>query len=137
MAEAILRKRLDELGRKDIEVRSAGVRALSGLPPSDETIEVMKEEGVDVSLFRTKKITADMIKKSDLILAMEEAHRDEILSLVPEAASKTHLLKEYKNTDAFGLEGAGVDDPIGKSVGEYRNIRDEIKKEIERFAGEL
>ena len=137
MAEAILRKRLDELGKKGIEVRSAGVRALSGLPPSYETIEVMKEEGVDVSGFRTKKITAEMIKKSDLILTMEEAHKDEILSLMPEAVSKTYLLKEYKNPDAFGPMGSGVDDPIGKTVGEYRNIRDEIKKEIERFAGGL
>ena len=137
MAEAILRKRLAELGKKDIDVRSAGVRALNGLPPSDETIEVMKEEGVDVSGFRTKNITADMIKKSDLILTMEEAHKHEVLTIAPEAGSKTYLLKEYKSSDTFGYKGPDVDDPIGKPVEEYRIIRDEIKKEIERFVEEL
>lgn len=137
MAEAILRKRLAELGKKNIDVRSAGVRALNGLPPSDETIEVMKEEGVDVSGFRTKNITVDMIEKSDLILTMEEAHKNEISVLVPEAGSKTYLLKEYKSPGDFGSKGPNISDPIGKPVGEYRIIRDEIKKEIERFAGEL
>ena len=137
MAEAILRKRLDELGRKDVDVRSAGVRALNGLPPSDETIEVMKEGGVDVSSFRTKNITADMVRNADLILTMETAHKNEILTIMPEAGSKTYLLKEYKNPGAFSSKGPNIDDPIGKPVEEYRIVRDEIKKEIERFAGEL
>jgi protein-tyrosine-phosphatase len=137
MAEAILRKRLAELGKTDIEVRSAGIRALNGLFPSDDTIEVMKEEGIDVSFFRTKNITADMIKKADLILVMEPVHKDEVLALAPEAKSKTYLLKEYAGAHASDSGGRGVDDPIGKSVEEYRIIRDEIKKEIERFAGEL
>ena len=137
MAEAILRKRLDELGKKNIDVRSAGVRAFDGLPPSDGTIEVMKEEGVDVSGFRSKNITADMIRRSDLILAMEPAHEDEILALAPEAKSKTYLLKEYRNPHAFNSGDSGINDPMGKSIEEYRIIRDEIKKEIERFAGGL
>lgn len=137
MAEAILRKRLNELGKKDIDVHSAGVKALNGLPLSDKAVEVMKEEGVDVSPFRAKHITADMIKKSDLILAMEPAHKDEILALVPEAESRTYLLKEYGNRHTLNSKSSVIDDPIGKSVEEYRIIRDEIKKEIERFAGEL
>ncbi|MCX5678782.1 MAG: low molecular weight protein arginine phosphatase [Candidatus Omnitrophica bacterium] len=137
MAEAILRKRLDELGKKEIEAHSAGIRALNGLSPSEETIEVMKEEGVDVSGFRTKNITVDMIKKADLILAMEDAHKDEILALAPAARSKTYLLKEYGSSHAFNSRGHGIDDPIGKHVEEYRIIRDEIKREIERFVGKL
>lgn len=137
MAEAILRKRLNELDKKNIDVNSAGVRALNGLPPSDGTIEVMKEEGVDVSGLRTKKITADMIKKFDLILAMEPAHEDEILALAPEAKSRTYLLKEYRSPHTFNSGDSNVNDPMGKPVEEYRIIRDEIKKEIERFAGGL
>lgn len=137
MAEAIIRKRLYELGKDSINVRSAGVRALSGLPPSDETIKVIKEEGVDVSDFRTKNVTTDMIREADLILTMEAMHKDEILSLVPEAKSKTYLLKEYKNPSKINSGGFNVRDPIGKPIEEYRIIRDEIKNEIERFVGGL
>ena len=137
MAEAIARKRLYELGKDDIEVYSAGVRALNGLPPSDETIEVMKEEGVDVSSFQTKHITPYMIKKADLIITMEPVHKDEILSMVPAAESKTYLLKEYGSSRVINPEGYSVNDPMGKPIEEYRITRDEIKSEIERFIGDI
>ncbi len=137
MAEAVLRKRLYELGKDYIDVRSAGVRALNGMPPSGETIEIMKEEGVDVSGYRTKNVTADMIKKADIILVMEPMHKDEILALVPEAKSKTYLLKEYGSLSTFNPNGFSIHDPIGKPVDEYRLTRDGIKAEIERFVKEL
>jgi protein-tyrosine phosphatase len=137
MAEAIARKRLYELGKDDIEVYSAGVRALNGLSPSDETIEVMKEEGVDVSFFKTKNVTPYMIKKADIIITMEPVHKDEILAIVPEAKSKTYLLKECGSSRAINPEGYTINDPMGKPIEEYRITRDEIKSEIERFVGEL
>ena len=137
MAEAILRMRFYELGKDHIEVRSAGVRALDGLPSSNETIEVMKEEGVDVSDYRTKNVTADMIKKADLILVMEPMHKDEILAITPEAKGKTYLLKEYGSSSTFNPRGYSVHDPIGKPIDEYRITRDEIKAEIARFVKEL
>ena len=133
MAEAITRKRLYELGRDDIDVRSAGVWAQNGLPPSEGTINVLKEEGIDASGFRTKNITPDMIKKADLILTMEPAHNDKILKLVPAAESRTFLLKEYKASTVFLPNGYSVRDPMGKPVEEYRSVLHEIKAEIERF----
>jgi len=135
MAEAILRKRLRQLGRHGVDVRSAGVRTLDGLSASDETVKVMKEDGIDVSAFHSRSVTADMIKRSDLILAMEPAHKEEILRLAPEAIGKTYLLKEYGNPSALNQGAAGIHDPIGGPTEEYRIIRDEIKEEIERFAG--
>jgi len=137
MAEAIARERLYELGKDDINVRSAGVRALNGLQPSDNTIKVMKEAGIDVADFRTKNITPDMIRKANLVLTMESMHKDEIFKLVPEAKSKTFLLKEYKSSSAFNPKGFSVRDPMGMPVEEYRLVRDEIKAEIDRFIADL
>lgn len=137
MAEGLLRKRLYELGKDGIEVRSAGVRALHGMPPTDETIEVMDEFGVDVSDFLSKNVTIDMIRKADLILTMEPIHKEEIIRTEPGAASKTFLLKEYENLSRINPKGFSVHDPIGKPVEEYRITRDEIENEIERFIGEL
>lgn len=137
MAEGLMRKRLYELGKDSIEVRSAGVRALNGMAPTDETITVMREEGVDASDHKTKNVTADMIKSAGLILVMEPIHKDEIIRLVPEAASKTYLLKEYESQSKINPKGFSVHDPIGKPVEEYRITRDEIKNEIERFVEKL
>ena len=89
MAEALLRKRLKELGKDYVDIRSAGIRALSGMAPTENTVTVMKEEGVDVSGLKSKDITNDMIRNSDLILVMERLHKVEILRRVPEASSKT------------------------------------------------
>lgn len=137
MAEGLMRKRLYELGKDSIEVKSAGVRALNGLPPTDETVTVMKEDGVDVADYRTKNVTHDMIKKADLILTMEPAHKDEIIRLVPAAASKTYLLKEYESSSKINPKGFSIRDPIGKPVEEYKLTKNEIKDEIERFVKKL
>ncbi|MBP7056456.1 MAG: protein tyrosine phosphatase, partial [Candidatus Omnitrophica bacterium] len=47
MAEALMKRRLADLGKSDIEVKSAGIAAASGGSPTEETIEVMKEAGID------------------------------------------------------------------------------------------
>ena len=134
MAEGLMRKRLYELGKNGIEVRSAGIMASKGLPPTAETIKVMKEADVDVSEFKTKLMTDDMIKKSDLILTMEPMQKDVILKKSPHAASKTFLLKEYKNPSKILPKGFSVHDPIGKPIEDYKVTRDEISAEIERVA---
>jgi len=133
MAEGFLKERLVSLKKADIEVHSAGVRALGGMSPTEETVEVMREEGIDISGIRSKNVTVDMIKSSDLILVMEPLHKDEILNVVPAAAKKTYLLKEYGNSSKIDSGSFSVQDPIGKPMEYYRACRDEIKKETERI----
>ncbi|MBN2453175.1 MAG: low molecular weight protein arginine phosphatase [Candidatus Omnitrophica bacterium] len=136
MAEGLMRKRLRELGKENISISSAGTSTLDGLSPTDGTIMVMKEEGIDVSGHRSRSLTADMIKKAGLILTMEESHKDEVLRIFP-AVAKTHVLKKYENTDEGGSAAQGIRDPIGGSIETYRAIKDEIKREIERFVKKL
>lgn len=135
MAEGLLKKRLKELGKGGIEIYSAGMRALGGMPPTDETVEVMKEEGVDMSSFRSKNLNDAMIKKADLILVMEDNHKNEVIRRVPEAAAKTHLLKEFGRADvAEHSQGYDVPDPIGRPIKDYKYCLAMIKKEIERIS---
>jgi len=137
MAEGLMRKALYELGKADIEVASAGVRALTGLSPTEETVAAMKEEDIDVSALKTKNVTAEMIRRADLILVMEPVHRDEIIRMAPKAASKTFLLKEYGNPEDLVVKGWSVNDPIGKPIEDYRLCRDEIDWNIDRIARSL
>jgi protein-tyrosine-phosphatase len=94
----------------------------------------MNESGIDVSEFRTKPVSGDMIKKADLILTMEPSHKDHVVSMMPAAASKTFMLKEYGNPPKILPKGFSVHDPIGKPVADYEVCRDEIITEIERIA---
>lgn len=132
-----MKKRLAELGRTGITVRSAGVAAFEGMPPTDDTIEVMKEAGIDVSGYTTKVVTEEMVQGANLILAMEPAHKEALFMMAPDAAAKTFLLKEYGIGSQHALRGLVIRDPIGKGITEYRMCRDDIGREIDRIAGIL
>ena len=135
MAEGLLRKYLKELGKDDIEVRSAGTSAVNGSPAPKQPIEVMKKELVDVSGFRSKRMNAELIKWADLILVMEWSHKDEVRRIAPEAASKTYLLREFGMADTeHHPEGFSIPDPIGRPIQNYEYCIGIIKKEIERIA---
>jgi len=135
MAEALLKKYLKDSGKAQIEVRSAGTRALNGLPPTEETLEVLREEGITLSGFKSTSLTDQMIKDADLILAMEDIHKDEILRRLPAVSPKIHLLREYGHTDQkYHDEGIGIPDPIGRPKEFYSYVMNSIKKEVERIA---
>jgi protein-tyrosine-phosphatase len=134
MAEGLFRKELESLGKSGITVRSAGIRAIDGFEPTAETVTVMKEEGVDVSDFRSKSVTEEIVNGSDLILVMEKGHKEDLAKRFPASASKTFLIKEYGLCPARPGAG-GIPDPIGMSEDFYRDCMADIKKETERIAG--
>ncbi|MDD5422156.1 MAG: low molecular weight protein arginine phosphatase [Candidatus Omnitrophota bacterium] len=136
MAEGLLKKRLKELGKTGIEVKSAGVRAIAGFPPTDETISVMKESGADVSGHKSKNLTDEMIKASDIILVMEPLHKFDVIRRVPDAASKTYILQEFADKGKSGKheKESGVPDPIGNTIDYYKKCLDVINKEINKIA---
>jgi protein-tyrosine-phosphatase len=72
-----------------------------------------------------------MIKKSDLILAMERLHEEGILSLAPEVKNRVFLLKEFAKIDDDNLN---IHDPIGRSVEFYARTFAVIQEAVERIA---
>ena len=135
MAEGLLREALKELGKPDIIVGSAGVSAIDGFGPTRETIEVMKRKNLDVAEFKSKFLTDEMIANFDLILVMAVHHMYDIVRRLPEAALKTHILKQYGRPDhSRASQGLDIYDPIGKPIEAYEEILGEIEKEINRIA---
>jgi protein-tyrosine-phosphatase len=135
MAEGFLKKMFSDISRKGAEVISAGIAGMNGFKPTKETIQVMKEEGIDVSGYKTKGIKADFINRADLILVMEKLHAKEILRRSPEAKERVCLLREFakdeSGKDAPGLE---VPDPIMRPVEEYKRVAALIKRNLEKIA---
>jgi protein-tyrosine-phosphatase len=136
MAEGLLRRALIDSGRIDVDVSSAGISAIEGFSPTDKTIKVMKDEKIDVSEYKTSKLTEEMIKRSDLILAMDTIHRDEVVFMVPEAAERTYLLKEYSGKKD-GPSGYSVPDPIGRPLEVYERVLAMIKESIKEIAKKI
>ena len=135
MAEGLMKDALKGLGKVDIKVSSAGVSAIDGFHPTCETTEVMKRAGIDVSDFKSRSLTDAMIISADLILVMAAHHMSDIITRVPEAASKTHILKQYGRRDNSYIRlDLDVSDPIGKPMEVYEYTLGEIKREINRIA---
>ena len=135
MAEGLMKDALKRLGKEGIEVSSAGVSAIDGFDPICETTEVMKREGIDVSDFKSRSLTDAMIISADLILVMAAHHMSDIIARVPEAASKTYILKQYGMRDnSYIRPDLNISDPIGKPMEVYEHTLDEIKREVGRIA---
>jgi tRNA threonylcarbamoyl adenosine modification protein (Sua5/YciO/YrdC/YwlC family) len=131
MAEALLRKMMEEKKRDDVEVLSAGIMQFEGMGATQETREVLSREGIDVSGHISQRVTQDVIKKSDLILVMEKIHEEKVLALAPEVKFRLFLLKEFAKIDDNNLD---INDPIGKSWEFYENTFRTIKAAVERVS---
>jgi len=123
IAEGFLKK--DLRPEDDFEIISAGISALSGLPPTPAAIEVMDEEDIDISPYRSTPLSKYYAEAADLILVMSTIQKEFIMQAMPEIKDKIHLYKEFS-----GIEGGEKEiiDPIGQPISVYRQVRDEIKK---------
>jgi len=134
MAEGLLKKALQDKSRYDIEVSSAGIAGLSGFSPTEETVDVMREAEVDVSDFKTKTITQDLVNRADLILVMQNIHRREVVRRTPHAKDKVYLLRDYTNDTREPRNDRGeVADPIAQPVEIYREVAGIIKRNIKKL----
>ncbi|MBM3251412.1 MAG: threonylcarbamoyl-AMP synthase [Candidatus Omnitrophica bacterium] len=132
MAKALLEKKLKEKKRQDVEVLSAGIMMFSGLSASEETRELLKKEGMDVSGHRSQRITEEMLKGSDIILVMERLHEKRVWELTPEVKNRLFLLKEFAKIDDNNQ--MDILDPIGKSYEFYEETFYTIKEAVGRVA---
>jgi len=131
MAQALLLKKLKDSGRQDIEVLSAGLMMADGLGASQETKEVLKREGIDVSSHRSQRVSVEMLDRSDIILVMEKLHESRILQMAPEVKSRLFLLKEFAQVKDNDLD---ILDPIGKPRDFYEYTLGIIKEAVEKIS---
>lgn len=126
MAEAILRRALQ--GKDEYRVLSAGLGAIEGQPPSEYAVKAMAELGIDISNFRSRPLTVELIKQADYIFGMTHGHVEGVIAMYPPAAEKTFLLREFDETlESFEKD---IPDPIGGSYEVYVACRDQIEQGI-------
>jgi len=132
MAQGLLQKLLEQKGRSDVQVLSAGIGTLGGLGATEETIEVMRKEGINVSAHMGQPLTPELVRHADAIFCMEQFHRDEILSRVPGATQKVYLLKLFRAP--YRVLDPNIADPIGLPMEVYESCFMTIKEAVERVA---
>lgn len=136
MAAGLLRKLLK--GKADLKVLTAGTATIEGMPPTTEAIQAMSEQNIDVSAHRSSSLSDELINQADLILVMEQAHKENILNRVPGAQTKVYLLTEFgriKKEDR--LVDPDIPDPIGRPLDFYRKVFNIIQEGILRTVTKL
>jgi protein-tyrosine phosphatase len=127
MAEAIARQWLRQSGvgeANDTFVASAGVFAAEGLPTSPEAVNTLRAMEIDHA-GRAKLLTAEMVRKADLVFCMTGGHRRAVLELVggsDEDREKVLMLDPE----------ADLEDPIGRGQAAYDALAQRMSELIPR-----
>jgi len=129
MAEALLKARMPESWRGEVEVSSAGTIAWDGHPATAAAVEAVAELGIDLSAHQARRLSKKLVWEADLVVAMAEEHAEAVLSLDPGAEPKLLRLGELDPE----REEADIADPIGGDRAVYTASRDEIDRLVSRL----
>ena len=117
MAERIAATELRALGRV-ARVLSAGLSASSGGRATPEGVRALELIGIDPGEHVSRPLTRELIEQADAIYTMTDAHARAIISGVPGARAKVHLLDP---------DGHDVPDPIGGPQDLYTQTAERIR----------
>lgn len=119
--------RIDRLEQMGYKIASCGVIAMNGIGASPESVRFCDSKGVDISGHKSQRPDAEMLRESDYIFTMSAGHKNDIISISPEAGEKCML-----------LESSGdISDPIGAGYNVYKTCGVIIEKAVNKRINEL
>lgn len=83
----------------DMQVQSAGLGALVGMPADAIAVRLMKERDIDISGHRATQINRQMCLGADIVLVMDPEQRARVESLYPQSRGRVFRLGEYTRQD--------------------------------------
>lgn len=116
----ILAKDLDN--PDSIEVLSAGLRTVDGLPASPQAIEAMATEGLDISKHQSRQLQPELILSADYVLAMTAAQRDYLQDKYPDKTPSIYTISEFA-----GKGNQDIADPFGQGPAAYQECAQQLK----------
>jgi len=126
LAHGILQKAIDSKSL-DWSVDSAGTSSFhSGELPDSRSVEVARENGIDITNQRSRVFEKEDFSRFDLILAMDSSNYQNILKLASSEADrkKVNLLLNYK----FPGENRAVPDPYYE--GGFQSVYNMIEEAV-------
>jgi protein-tyrosine phosphatase len=131
MAEAMLRMLVaeklgcttGEVEQHGVTIMSAGVSATAGGCAAAEAVATMRQRGLDISRHESQPLTEKLVRHADVILALTDGHRQQIVRRWPEAQSRTMTLR---------VDGGDIEDPIGGPPEVYQQCSLDIEEALRR-----
>ncbi|HHT46123.1 MAG TPA: low molecular weight protein arginine phosphatase [Firmicutes bacterium] len=131
MAQGFFQKMWDNIADKKINVKacSAGVSAFDGISASPDALEILHEEGIDLSEHRSRKLIPEMVNEANYLYTMTKEQKNFLLANYPEAFGKIFQLNELLE-EGEKKNIKDIADPIGQGIERYRAVAEEIKKAL-------
>ena len=127
MAQALLLKEMQSIGLRRALVASAGLSALVGQPPHDFARRlILANTGLDISGYRARQLNRSLIRWADLVLVMEESHRETIHGIDMSSRGKVYRVCEWSNVD--------VPDPYGRTEKEFEDTYRLLKRGVTEWS---
>ncbi len=120
-----------------LKISSAGTKAVTGGRPNDVVALIARNNGFSLREHKSSPITKKTIKSADLILTMEQVHKDHILKRYPAAEKKLFRLMEYGWQGDDEIESLDVPDPTGLNADDFKIFIETAHAEADRLIHEL
>lgn len=122
MAAALFEKLLSDRRKTGYTVKSCGLAAFAGDTATEHSIEVMRENGIDLSGHRASPANILLLDGAELIVCMTEAH-------------KNALIKAGISPEKITV--MNIPDPFGGTLDDYRECAEKIKTELVKIYEKL
>jgi protein-tyrosine phosphatase len=123
-----LAERLLGLARADLSVTSAGLSALVGHPADRDTVHVAQlRSGIVLDGHSARQFTAELGRRNDLILVMEDWQRLRISEIAPSLFGRVFLLTRWTT-------GVDVPDPYRRGPAVQAATHDTIAEAVTSWA---
>lgn len=130
MAAGLLKAKLPPHLREEVEVLSAGTLGLVDRPATSNAIRATSERGADISNHRSRALSEELVAGSDIIFCMAREHKNYLLRHFPSYRDNVFLLRDFAASEK--LDDPDIFDPIGSSIGVYRECCRMIESELDR-----
>lgn len=133
MAERVLKKKLIEKNRSDIDVFSASIFDMNGETGDSNAAKILEEMGFDSHGHKSRLLTHDMVDKADMIIVMEQYHKDTIIGTYSDTKDKVFFLKPFSRgcEQLINNDVEEIKDPHSLSTYYYRLCFAEIYLSVE------
>ncbi|MAD54273.1 low molecular weight protein-tyrosine-phosphatase [Idiomarina sp. UBA3162] len=142
VAAALLQRALPE---KHVDSAGTHVEAanLTGRDMDNTAREVAYIEGLACPTHAAKQASRSLVNQSDLILVMEQQHKEWLSNRYPDSRGKTMLLGEWLNSDneqnlRLGLgKGKDIADPYQKSIECHEQVYRDLARAVSHWQSKL
>lgn len=119
----LLRDKVNKNHIPGVSISSSGTGAFPGSEADEEMTKFLTSKNIPFKDHRSRDLTASQLEEADIVLVMEEAHRDIILNRWPQAEDKLQKLGRYIALDKTEDD---IADPYGRSQYHYRAAQSQI-----------